>query len=44
MNIFRIDRQKQNKTVEFETLHRQHMDLWDLFHDNLYENDRPHTN
>ena len=44
MNIFRIDRQKQKKTVEFETLHRQHMDLWDLFHDNLYENDRLHTN
>ena len=44
MNTFRIDRQKQKKTVEFETLHREHMDVWDLFHDNLYQNDQPHTN
>ena len=48
MNIFRIDRQKQKKTVEFETLHCEHMEVWDQLHDNLYENlyenDQPHTN
>ena len=39
MNTFRIDRQKQKKTVEFETLHREHMEVWDQLHDNLYKND-----
>ena len=41
---FRIDRQKQKKTVEFQTLHRQYIEVWDQFHDNLYENEQPHTN
>ena len=44
MNTFWIDRQKQKKTVEFETLHREHMEVWDQLQDNLYENDQPHTN
>ena len=38
MNTFRIDRQKQKKTVEFETLHREHVEVWDHLHDSLYEN------
>jgi hypothetical protein len=30
--------------VEFETLHREHIKVWDQLHDNLYENEQPHTN
>ena len=29
--------------TDFETLHRDYIDQWDL-HENLYENDQPHTN
>jgi hypothetical protein len=41
---YRIDRQKQKKETDFETLHRDYIDRWENFHENLYENDQPHTN
>jgi len=41
---YRIDRRKQKKETDFETLHRDYIDHWDHFHENLYENDLPHTN
>ncbi|XP_021311829.1 serine/threonine-protein phosphatase 7 long form homolog [Sorghum bicolor] len=44
VELHKIDRQKQKKTVEFQTLHRQYIEVWDQFHDNLYENEQPHTN
>ncbi|XP_021304829.1 serine/threonine-protein phosphatase 7 long form homolog [Sorghum bicolor] len=44
VELHKIDRQKQKKTFEFETLHRQYIEVWDQFHDNLYENEQPHTN
>ncbi|CAN6336643.1 unnamed protein product [Urochloa humidicola] len=44
VELHKIDRQKQKKTTDFETLHRDHIDKWDLLHDNVQENDEPHTN
>ena len=41
---YMIDRWKQKKETDFETLHHDYIDHWDHFHENLYENDRPHTN
>jgi hypothetical protein len=41
---YRIDRQKQKKETDFETLYRHYIDLWENVHDNLYANDEPHTN
>ncbi|XP_066373321.1 serine/threonine-protein phosphatase 7 long form homolog [Miscanthus floridulus] len=43
VELHKIDHQKQKKTVEFETLHHEHMEVWDQLHDNLYENNQPHT-
>ena len=31
LGTFRIDRQKQKKTVEFQTLHHDHIEMWDQF-------------
>ena len=44
MSPYRIDRRKQKKETDFETLHHDYIDHWDHFHENLYENDRRHTN
>lgn len=41
---YRIDRQKQKKTTDFETLHRTHIGKWNLSNENVWENDQPHTN
>jgi hypothetical protein len=30
--------------MDFETLHRHYIDLWENFNDNLYANEEPHTN
>jgi hypothetical protein len=42
--MYMIDRQKQKKETDFETLYRHYIDLWENVHDNLYANDEPHTN
>jgi len=44
LGTFRIDRQKPKKTVEFQTLHHDRIELWDEFYDNLYRNEVPHNN
>lgn len=41
---YRIDRQQQKKTTDFETLHRDHIDRWNLLQENVNDNDQPHTN
>ena len=30
--------------MNFETLHCDYIDHWENFHENLYENEQPHTN
>lgn len=44
VELHKIDRQKQKKTTDFETLHRDHIDVWELLHENVYANEHPHTN
>jgi len=44
LSTYRIDRRKQKKETDFETLHHDYIDHWENFHENLYENDQPHTN
>ncbi|CAN6303670.1 unnamed protein product [Urochloa humidicola] len=43
VDLHKIDRQKQKRITDFETHHRQHIDIWDALQENLYENDEPHT-
>jgi len=42
-SVIRIDRQKQKKTTDFETLHRGHIDEWDLLQENIILSEEPHT-
>ncbi|XP_021315899.1 uncharacterized protein LOC110435007 isoform X1 [Sorghum bicolor] len=44
IDLHKIDRQKQKKETDFESLHRHYIDQWENVHENIYENDEPHTN
>ncbi|CAN6200537.1 unnamed protein product [Urochloa humidicola] len=44
VELHKLDRQKQKKIVDWETQHRDYIEEWEMFGENVDDNEEPHTN
>jgi hypothetical protein len=40
----RLDRKKNRKVFDWHVLHSNYIDQWEMFDENMDDNDEPHTN